>query len=159
MSTSKVRRHYTQEEIEEIRKIFTSQDAVGLIDKIIEKYRSTAALRSFDYLVAYFLHAKMENISKVITLVEEFGIDGSFGSASIDFLGVVDGPFSIANALSLQSLRIGSTKNNLTPQMWFSIFIKGFDELSLLQKNALDEVFGDFVQLLDFAQHTPLELD
>lgn len=70
-----------------------------------------------------------------------------FGSHCIDFLGVVDGPFSFENAMSLVGIMIGSHRKKISPLEWLSYLAKGFDRLSEIQKEGFDVLCEDFAKL------------
>ncbi len=128
----------TQEEIDHIRLAFSSNGKPGVIETIVRReLEISSETMEPEILKACFVLHHCDNVAKLVDAIIAADIQ-SIGSASIDFLGVADAPFSIGNAMSLQEIRIGS--RNHTPLQWLTALSKGFQELSLEQKKAFDEI-------------------
>lgn len=132
----------TSEEIEHLRLLFTSPGKSGLIETIVQKY-ITHPEESRESLIAFFNGRRCPNAALLMGIMVDDSIL-SIGSKSIDLYGVTQGPFSMENAMSLQSIQIGSQKNGITPLRWFTALSKGFDEITEEQRGMFDEICESF---------------
>ena len=137
---------YTQEEIEVIRLAFNSGQNIGTLQTLVNESikKNPGLVGDMEALVKFYISEECKNIGELIPHL--FTTETTeMGSASIDFLGVTDGPFTIENAMSLQELRIGSRRSGINSATWFAHLAEGFANLPKLQKEGLDLVCEAFL--------------
>lgn len=144
-------KHYTQQEIEEIRLAFEGTHGRGLINEIVWSEYEKERVSELDAqkLADFFSSLKCNGVVKFIDTINVPHEKGLFecGSHSIDFYGVTKGAFSFENAMSFVSLMIGSRKKQVTPLEWLSYLARGFDRLSEVQRSGFNDVCNDFGKL------------
>lgn len=145
-----MRKLYTQEEIAIIRLAFNSSGKIGTLQSIVSaSWKNNKGLVADQgALIVFYNSQGCENIAKLIQNLLSVGML-EIGSASIDFLGVAGGPFSLENAMSMQELRIGSRSPWIDSVTWLAHLSEGFAELPTLQKEGLDKVCGNFLLSFD----------
>lgn len=143
--------HHTQEELDEMRQAFDGPGRLGLISDIVlsghEKDKVTIV--NHEELVNFFSSAGLIGIVellKTFPFTDEL-INYEFGSHSIDLYDVASGPFSFKNATTMVYLKIGDKKKEISPSVWMSYLMRGFDRLSPIQKIGFNGVCADFAKM------------
>lgn len=146
-----MRKHYTQQEIEEIRLAFEGPHGRGLINEIVwsEYEKERISETNAQNLSDLFSSLKCEGVVRFINTVNVPSEKGLFewGSHSIDFYGVTKGAFSFENAMSLVGLMVGNRKKKVTPLEWLSYLARGFDRLSEIQRSGFNDFCNDMAKL------------
>ena len=139
---------YLSDDINIIRQAFSGSEGKGLLQTIVDReYEKNGRVASDkEALIVFYGVNGCPYVARLVEHIDSLG-SKTIGSGSIDFMGVGDGPFSIENALSLQSLKMGDRR--MSPLEWLTYLSFGFGELEQLHKEAFDQVCQNLVAFLD----------